>query len=161
MCRELRPLGLQALLMDAAVWLVADDDVAYKLDTLCFGNVDGGAGTAAAVRAALQAGGAPCQPGERAVRLSLDEAFFMAYALGILAVHEAPEPGGGGAAARLDDTARGRLGEGEGAWRRWAAAGGRLELQARSQQLPCAAGAPRREIGAATPARPAPPCPHP
>lgn len=107
-CRELRPRALQALLLDAAVWLVADEDVAYKLDTLCFGNMDGGAGTAAAVRAALEAGGAPCQPGGQAVRLSLDEAFFMAWALGILTVHEAPEPGGGGAAARLDDTVRER-----------------------------------------------------
>lgn len=86
-CRELRPRDLQALLLDAAVWLCCDDDTVYKLDTLCFGNLDGGAGTAAYVRRHLEAAGRPVQ-GDKAVRLSLDEAFFMAYALGILTVHE-------------------------------------------------------------------------
>lgn len=86
-CRELRPRDLQALLLDAAVWLCCDDEVVYKLDTLCFGNLDGGAGTAAYVRQHLEAAGRPVQ-GDKAVRLSLDEAFFMAYALGILTVHE-------------------------------------------------------------------------
>lgn len=112
-CLELRPLALQALILDAAVWLVADDNVTHKLDTLCFGNLDGGGGTAAAVRAALEAGGAAVQPGDKAVRLSLDEAFFMVYAMGILTVHEAAEgneaaegSGGGGAAVALDTTVR-------------------------------------------------------
>lgn len=36
-CRELRPLALQALLLDAAVWLCCDGDVCHKLDTLCLG----------------------------------------------------------------------------------------------------------------------------
>ena len=108
-CRELRPRDLQALLLDAAVWLCCDDDTVYKLDTLCFGNLDGGAGTAAYVRRHLEAAGRPVQ-GDKAVRLSLDEAFFMAYALGILTVHElapsgrsAPDNGrtaSGGAAPR-------------------------------------------------------------
>lgn len=94
-CRELKPRNLQALLLDAAVWLCCDEDVAHKLDTLCFGNLDGGVGTAAYVRQVLEAAGQAVQ-GDRAVRLSLDEAFFMAYALEIMEVHEVPQ---GGAAA--------------------------------------------------------------
>lgn len=99
--RELAPLGLQALILDAAVWLCADDAVTHQLDTLCFGNLDGGAGTAAHVRAVLEGAGATVQPGDKAVRLSLDEAFFMAHALGLLTVHDLAE---GGAAVPLDTT---------------------------------------------------------
>lgn len=43
-CRELQPRGLQALLLDAGVWLCCDDDTVHQLDTLCFGNLDGGTG---------------------------------------------------------------------------------------------------------------------
>lgn len=104
-CRELRPRDLQALLLDAAVWLCCDDDTVYKLDTLCFGNLDGGAGTAAYVRRHLEAAGRPVQ-GDKAVRLSLDEAFFMAYALELLTVHDLR----GGAAVPLDTSVRARRG---------------------------------------------------
>lgn len=98
MCRELKPRNLQALLLDAAVWLCCDEEVAHKLDTLCFGNLDGGVGTAAFVRQVLEGAGQAVQ-GDRAVRLSLDEAFFMAYALEILEVHELPQQGAAGAGA--------------------------------------------------------------
>jgi hypothetical protein len=97
-CRELKPRNLQALLLDAAVWLCCDEEVAHKLDTLCFGNLDGGVGTAAYVRQVLESAGQAVQ-GDRAVRLSLDEAFFMAYALEILEVHELPQQGAAGAGA--------------------------------------------------------------
>lgn len=99
-CRELRPRRLQGLLLDAAVWLCCDDEVVHSLDTLCFGNLDGGAGTAAHVRGLLEAAGAPVS-GDKAVRLSLDEAFFMAYALELLTVHDLR----GGAAVPLDTSA--------------------------------------------------------
>lgn len=101
--RELKPRALQALLLDAAVWLCCDDDVVHKLDTLCFGNLDGGGGTAAHVRQALEAAGQAIGPGDKAVRLSLDEAFFMAYALDMLAVHDLVD----GAAVPLDTTVSG------------------------------------------------------
>ena len=100
-CRELKPRQLHALVMDAAVWLCCDDEVVHKLDTLCFGNSDGGPGTSAHVRGVLQAAGAPVA-GDKSVRLSLDEAFFMHYALGILEVHDEVE----GAAVALDTTVR-------------------------------------------------------
>lgn len=102
-CRELKPRNLQALLLDAAVWLCCDEDVAHKLDTLCFGNLDGGVGTAAYVREVLEASGQAVQ-GDRAVRLSLDEAFFMAYALEIMEVHEVPH-GGAAAGAAVGEAA--------------------------------------------------------
>ncbi|PRW57103.1 tRNA-splicing endonuclease subunit Sen2 [Chlorella sorokiniana] len=114
-CRELRPRDLQALLLDAAVWLCCDDDTVYKLDTLCFGNLDGGAGTAAYVRQHLEAAGWPVQ-GDKAVRLSLDEAFFMAYALGILTVHELAEAGSTAAGSGgVDSGSAGAAGEAAGA----------------------------------------------
>lgn len=133
MCRELRPRDLQALLLDAAVWLCCDDDVVYKLDTLCFGNLDGGAGTAAYVRQHLEAAGRPVQ-GDKAVRLSLDEAFFMAFALGILTVHEL-EPAGSGAAGSSAG------GSGAVAATGAAARAGAAEQQPDAAVTPAAAGA--------------------
>ncbi len=84
---ELAPRRLRGLLLDGAVWLPVDDATCVILDALCFGNLDGGRGTAALVRAALAAAGAAQPPGEKAVRLSLDEAVFLAHALGLLTVH--------------------------------------------------------------------------
>lgn len=75
---------LHGLLRDSAVWMALDHDTVFKLDTLCFGNLDGGAGTAAGVQRRL---GADRCRGLKAVRLALDEAFFMAHALGVLHVH--------------------------------------------------------------------------
>jgi hypothetical protein len=85
--------------------LCVDDDTVHKLDALCFGNLDGGGGTAEHVAALLTAAGAPVS-GSKAVRLSLDEAFFMAYALEMLTVFR-PDPAQGGAAVRLDATVSG------------------------------------------------------
>lgn len=96
---ELKPRNLQALILDAAVWMCCDEEVVHKLDTVCFGNVDGGSGTAAYVRERLEAAGQQIQ-GSKAVRLSVDEAFFMAYALEILAVHDLVD----GAAVAMDTT---------------------------------------------------------
>lgn len=148
-CRELRPRDLQALLLDAAVWLCCDDDVVYKLDTLCFGNLDGGAGTAAYVRQHLEAAGRPVQ-GDKAVRLSLDEAFFMAYALGILTVHEL-EPAGSGAAGSSAGGSGAVAGVAAGAAAGAAAEAGAAEQQPDAAVTLAAAGAG----GAAEPA-PAP-----
>lgn len=53
----------------------------------------------------MQAAGAPVS-GDKAVRLSLDEAFFMAYALELLTVHDLR----GGAAVPLDTSVRARRG---------------------------------------------------
>jgi tRNA-intron lyase len=93
---KLRPRNLQAVLIDAAVWMATEDDVVHMLDCLCLGNLDGGTGTADHVRRLLLAAGVEV-PGDKAVRLSIDEAFFMAYALEALTVHEEA----GGAAAPL------------------------------------------------------------
>lgn len=101
---------LQAVLLDAAVWLCVDDDTVHKLDALCFGNLDGGGGTAEHVAALLSAAGAPVS-GSKAVRLSLDEAFFMAYVLEMVTVFR-PDPAQGGAAVRLDATVSGGGGAG-------------------------------------------------
>lgn len=98
--KELKPLQLQGVLMGAAVWVCCDGSVAHKLDSLCFGNMDGGIGTATHVRRLLHEAGLPAD-GECAVRLSLDEAFFMAHALGILGVSEEA----GARAAQLGITA--------------------------------------------------------
>jgi hypothetical protein len=84
---ELAPRRLRGLLIDGAVWLPVDDATCAILDALCLGNLDGGRGTAALARAALAAAGAEQPPGEKAVRLSLDEAVFLAHALGLLTVH--------------------------------------------------------------------------
>jgi hypothetical protein len=84
---ELRKKDLQAVLIDAAVWLCLDTQTTHMFDCLCLGNLDGGPGMAAHVTAALKAGTKPVS-GDRSVRLSLDEAFFLVHALGILKVHD-------------------------------------------------------------------------
>ncbi|KAL6780161.1 TIE1 [Auxenochlorella protothecoides x Auxenochlorella symbiontica] len=95
--------GLHGLLRDAVVWVCANDDEVHKLDTLCFGNLDGGPGTAAEVSSLI---GVELCPGANAVRLGLEEAFFLAHALGILSVHaELPPPSAGEAAPCLDTEA--------------------------------------------------------
>lgn len=78
------PGGLHGVLKDSAVWLCPGEEAIKKLDTLCFGNLDGGPGTGAEITAAL--GSARCA-GTQAVRLGLDEAFFLAYAVGLLKVY--------------------------------------------------------------------------
>ena len=83
---ELKPRDLRGVLIDASVWLCAEDDVVHTLDSLCFGNLDGGVGTATAVREQLEGEGRTVL-GTKSVRLSIDEAFFMSHALEILQVH--------------------------------------------------------------------------
>ena len=97
---ELKSRNLQAVLLDAAVWICAEDDVVHKLDCLCLGNLDGGTGTAAHVSALLSALGKPVS-GVKCVRFSIDEAFFMSYALNCLVVHDEVD----GAAIELDTDA--------------------------------------------------------
>ena len=131
---QLRTLGLRGLLLRGAVWVAASEGGARLLDTLCFGNLDGGTGTASYVRSALNGpsedgsnavgtaaaasneGEAPGPAGEaaaqgaaaqdaaaacdQAVRLSVDEAFFLVHALSVLCVHDG-EAGGPGPAPEL------------------------------------------------------------
>eukprot|EP00887_Chlorella_sp_A99_P007261 scaffold2.g7261.t1 len=85
---QLRAKDLQGLLLGAAVWVCGDADAVLWLDELCLGNLDGGAGTAAALIDYFAAAGRKVDGSSGAVRLGLEEAFFMAYAFRMLAVHE-------------------------------------------------------------------------
>ena len=84
---ELKTRELHGILLDAAIWICAEDDVVHKLDCLCLGNLDGGSETAEYVKSLLAAAKTDVC-GLKAVRLSLDEAFFMAYGLGCLQIHD-------------------------------------------------------------------------
>jgi tRNA splicing endonuclease len=97
---QLKPRNLHGVILDAAVYITVEDDIVHMLDCLCLGNLDGGSGTADHVRRLLHAAGVDI-PGDKAVRLSLDEAFFMAYALEVLIVHNEA----GDKAVRLDTVA--------------------------------------------------------
>lgn len=79
--------GLHGVVKSGAVWLCPGEGAIQRLDTLCFGNLDGGAGTGGEVRAAL--GPERCS-GSQAVRLGLEEAFFLRHAVGVLCVYAAP-----------------------------------------------------------------------
>lgn len=71
--------------MDAAVWVCVSDDVVKQLDHACFGNLDGGHGMTAYIRDIMSNIGVELSETCRnTVRLSLDEAFFMHYALKVL-----------------------------------------------------------------------------
>lgn len=94
---ELKPRGLKGLIMGTAVYLCVEYDIVKKLDALCFGNLDGGSGTAQEVKQTIEGLGCVVS-GDMAVRISLDEAFFMAYGLGILTVYGHVE----GAVQKLD-----------------------------------------------------------
>jgi hypothetical protein len=99
---DLKARNLHGVLIDSAVWMCAEDDVVHALDCLCLGNLDGGTAMADHVRCLLLASRHPQQiPGAKAVRLSLDEAFFMAFALQALTVHATIE-GQGDAVTALD-----------------------------------------------------------
>lgn len=87
---QLKARSLQGVLFDSAVWVCVEDDVVHILDCLCLGNLDGGNGTAEYISDLLRRAGNQTS-GKKAVRLSLDEAFFMSYALEILSVHEIVE----------------------------------------------------------------------
>ena len=91
--------GLHGVVKSSAVWLCPGEAAIQRLDTLCFGNLDGGAGTGGEVRAAL--GPERCS-GTQAVRLGLEEAFFLLHAVGVLRVYPAPEGAQAGEEAAPD-----------------------------------------------------------
>eukprot|EP00889_Picochlorum_renovo_P003405 jgi/Picre1/30435/NNA_005799.t1 len=81
----LRESCLKGILMDAAVWICVSDDVVKQLDYACFGNLDGGHGMTAYIRDVMSSIGVELpETCRNTVRLSLDEAFFMHYALKVL-----------------------------------------------------------------------------
>lgn len=105
---HLRNENLHALLIDTAVWLCVDQRTTHVLDCLCLGNLDGGPAMARHVASLLQ-GASPdvspesCCEGGRSVRLSLEEAFFLQFALRVLKTFEAEEQHS--PAASLEDEA--------------------------------------------------------
>ena len=82
---ELKEIGLRGLLIDSAVWVSTSSCVVKKLDHACLGNLDGGHGMTAYINAKLK--NLDDFQGEKTVRLSLDEAFFIHYALGALDIY--------------------------------------------------------------------------
>lgn len=86
---QIQDANLNAVLIDAAVWLCIPEDVIRLLDSSCFGNLDGGIGMADHVRSILEQANVHVE-GVKAVRLSLDEAFFLHYGLRALTVFESP-----------------------------------------------------------------------
>jgi hypothetical protein len=87
MAEQLKARRLGGLILGSAVWLCVDAEVVHVFDCMCIGNLDGGVGTAAHVRQRLEATGRTVE-GNMSVRLSVEEAFFMAYALGNLTVFD-------------------------------------------------------------------------
>lgn len=98
--QHLQANKLRGVLLDAAVWVCVGDDTVHKLDCLCLGNLDGGAGTAAHVASLLGQDSTTT----KAVRLSPEEAFFMAHALQCLDVSEVSAAGETSAVVLLDLT---------------------------------------------------------
>lgn len=84
---DLQTASLYGMLIDSAVWVCTSAEIVAKLDSACFGNLDGGLGTAQHIKKLLDQVDVPSE-GNKAVRLSLDEAFFMHYALRALTVFE-------------------------------------------------------------------------
>lgn len=80
---ELKSKGLYGVIIDAAVWVCTSHAVVKKLDHACLGNLDGGHAMTAYMNESLQSI-VESEKGDKTVRLSLDEAFFMHYALGAL-----------------------------------------------------------------------------
>ena len=79
----------------------ADDRISKLLNGVCLGTPAGGARAAAEVATAAAAAGVPptlASPPRVAVRLSLEEAFFLAYVLGTLVVVVAATEGSEGGA---------------------------------------------------------------
>lgn len=78
----LRQKCLQGILMDSAVWICVSDDIVKQFDSACLGNLDGGHGMTAYIRDMMTRIGVELPETYRStVRLSLDEAFFLHYAL--------------------------------------------------------------------------------
>jgi tRNA-intron lyase len=80
----LQSYRLHGVLVDAAVWLVCSSAAVKSLDHICLGNLDGGHGMTAYLRQELKSIGVDVTGMECTVRLSLDEAFFMHFALAAL-----------------------------------------------------------------------------
>lgn len=97
---DLQRRQLHGVLLGTTVYICTEPAVVHTLDCLCLGNLDGGAATAAHVRNLL-ATASVTPTGDRSVRLSIDEAFFMAHALRCLTVYDEV----GDKAVPLDDEA--------------------------------------------------------
>jgi tRNA-intron lyase len=80
---ELKSKGLKGLILDSAVWVCASHATVKALDHACLGNLDGGDQMTTYLKDLLGSSDDVIQDG-KTVRLSLDEAFFMHYALGAL-----------------------------------------------------------------------------
>jgi len=99
---EIKSARLSGVVFDTAVWLCVSSETVKKLDSACFGNLDGGNGTAIFIKDSLKDVDVEIE-GDKAVRLSLDEAFFMHYALRSLTLYTVRDKAG--QPARLLDTA--------------------------------------------------------
>eukprot|EP00890_Picochlorum_soloecismus_P004111 jgi/Picsp_1/4700/NSC_02069-R1_trna intron endonuclease len=99
---EIKSAHLTGVIFDTAVWLCVPSEIVKKLDSACFGNLDGGNGTATFIKDSLKGVGVNVE-GDKAVRLSLDEAFFMHYALRSLTLYTVHDKAG--RPGRLLDTA--------------------------------------------------------
>lgn len=99
---EIKSSRLTGVILDTAVWLCVPSEIVKMLDSACFGNLDGGSGTATFIKDSLKSVDVDIE-GDKAVRLSLDEAFFMHYALRCLTMYTAGAKTG--QPARLLDTA--------------------------------------------------------
>lgn len=83
---ELQSEELKGLIIDSAVWVCVRHDVVKKLDHACLGNLDGGNQMTVYINETLNS-----NIHGKTVRLSLDEAFFMHYALGALSLFDHKE----------------------------------------------------------------------
>jgi hypothetical protein len=80
--------NLHGVLVDAAVWVVCGDNAVRSLDYICLGNLDGGHQMTDHLKTALESLGVDCSGTTATVRFSLDEAFFVHYALNALHLYE-------------------------------------------------------------------------
>ena len=80
--------NLHGVLVDAAVWVVCGDNAVRSLDYICLGNLDGGHQMTDHLKTALESLGVDCSATTATVRFSLDEAFFVHYALNALHLYE-------------------------------------------------------------------------
>lgn len=87
LARLIKQHNVQGLIIDTAVWICAEPFVINSMDEACFGHLDGGAGTARFVKEKLAAIDVTVT-GHHTIRLALDEAFYMSYALNNLTVFD-------------------------------------------------------------------------
>ena len=84
----LKSYDLHGVLVDAAVWVLCADSAVRSLDDICLGNLDGGHQMTDHLKTALGSLGVDCSATTATVRFSLDEAFFVHYALNALHLYE-------------------------------------------------------------------------